>query len=129
MDVGIRGDVLTIVQDDKRVPNDRAVERDCYRREQNAENGIQTLAGKERASCRKCSSVRTRAGLGTCFRERVGWTHPLPRLYTAAETPSAAGFLSHASLVETIVVCGVMRPGASRLVMTIRDSRPLGHNN
>ena len=47
MNVGVCGDVVIIIPEDERVSNDRAVKRDCRRRQQNAENGIQRLAGEE----------------------------------------------------------------------------------
>ena len=83
MDVGICGDVIAIIQDDKRVPNDWAVERDCHRCEQNAENGIQLLAGEEWPCFRRRFWLRPLAGLGACFRESFGAAHFVSRLYTA----------------------------------------------
>src|ERR1700683_1625012 len=58
MDVGIRGDVLTIVEDDERVPDRGAVESDGCHREQNAERGIQGLASEEWPCSRACFGPR-----------------------------------------------------------------------
>src|ERR1700677_1367414 len=59
MDVGIRGDVLTIVEDDERVPDRGAVESDGCHREQNTERGIQLLASEEWPCSRGCFGLRT----------------------------------------------------------------------
>src|ERR1700691_958008 len=69
MDVGIRGDVLTIVEDDERVPDHGAVESDGYDREQNAERGIQGLASEEWPCSRGCFGPRPLAGWGARLRE------------------------------------------------------------
>jgi len=52
LDVAVRGDVFLIVQDDERVPNNWAVECDGPRREQDAEDDNQVLAGKQRPAPR-----------------------------------------------------------------------------
>ena len=73
MDVRICCDVVLIVPDDERVPNDRAVERDSHRSERSAKNGI--LAGHGWPGSWECFGVRPVAGLGACFREILGSAH------------------------------------------------------
>ena len=53
LDVEIAGDVIAIVEDDKRVPNDGAVEGYGHGCEQKAEDGLQLGAGEEWPASRR----------------------------------------------------------------------------
>ena len=75
MDVGIRGDVIGIIQDDERVLKDRAVERDCHRRQQKAENGVQLLACNEWPCFRKFFWVQPLARWDAGSGESLGPAH------------------------------------------------------
>ena len=75
MDVRICDDVLAIVQDNKRVSDDWAVERNRYRCEQNAENSIQLRAGENCQGSLRCFGVQLPAASSTCFRENLGASH------------------------------------------------------
>ncbi len=75
LDVAVRGDVFLIVQDDERVPNNWAVECDGPRREQDAEDDNQVLAGKQRPAPRTRFRVQFPPACSMCFRESLGAAH------------------------------------------------------
>src|ERR1700733_16049795 len=60
MNVGICGDVLTLVQHDEGMSNDRTVERNSHCGEQGTQGYVQPLAGedKERSYFSRCFGVR-----------------------------------------------------------------------
>ena len=72
MDVWICGDVLTIVQDDKRVPKYRGVERDGDGCEQNAEDRVRFLFERRGPAAGAALEFGLFRDLGTRFR-RESW--------------------------------------------------------
>jgi hypothetical protein len=95
MNVGICDDALMIVQDDKRVPNDWAVERDGDGCQQNAGNGVQLVAGEEWPWFREALSVAASCGFGhvlSCSIESMhGLTRPWIYLIVIPQTPEMPG--------------------------------------
>jgi len=86
LDVEIAGDVIAIVEDDKRVPNDGAVEGYGHGCEQKAEDGLQLGAGEEwpaLGGALVCSFLRLAARVFARF-----WAALIRscRLYTARES-------------------------------------------
>jgi hypothetical protein len=75
LDVEIAGDVIAIVEDDKRVPNDGAVEGYGHGCEQKAEDGLQLGAGEEWPASRRCFGVQLSPAGSACFRETLGAAH------------------------------------------------------
>ena len=72
MNVGIRGDVLTIVQDDETSARYRAVKRDGRACEQNAENGIQLSTVEEISLLREAFLVAASCGIGHVLSREFG---------------------------------------------------------
>src|ERR1700685_7508 len=75
MDVGIRGDILTIVQHDEGMPDRGAIESDRCHREQEADHGVQLLASEEWPGSWWCFGVWPLADFGARLRESFAAAH------------------------------------------------------
>src|SRR5208282_12501 len=75
LNMAIGSDVLLIIPLDERVPNDWAVERHGPRRQQKAEEGIQTFASKEWPGSRKFFRIRPLAALDAFLGDSPGVAH------------------------------------------------------
>ncbi len=76
--MNVCGDVLTVVQNHKRVAHNRAVDRDGHGSQQNAESGIQAFTCEEWFASRKSFRIRLLWTSHACWGGSLATAHLLP---------------------------------------------------